>query len=370
MRALFLLVLLASGAAAQEASCDGDALLLERAPTLHQMLRDPAWVEVILSSPVEEYQGDVREAASLMGEYACHYVGAVAPDDNDPYLLLFVREQLVALLSEPVGIWSAALEWESFAGTEGPAMRAAFASEVEALGFRPVYAEGTLVALSYGAMEFGADRGVAHDLALYVDVQEALGRLTPSDLDVGDLRAEADVLGRAEQLLTRYPSSAFGERVRPPFARALSLLASLHPVAGAETWQVGVGGANGLPFGGDRQALVYFLTTYPESKYVAVFERLLAFPPLAIPQGDLDVIVVGSSGSSEGATALSQSMLDAGIDVVGPVQLVSQEWGVAFRYYPADDPRLVEAEARARDLGLTPSRERVDAGRLNRIDWR
>ena len=347
MRLAVLLVLLASAlpAFAQAPACP-DGLLDELAPTYHEVVAE-----------------DISARAHL-DAYLC----ALQPDalntTADLLRLLALRDSVIETVGPVLEVWHAE--------TETPDWQVTFEalySEAEAMALQPVQAEGMIFGLTYGPLPDGVQTVLAPgDLSLAIDLMTVEGQTAGGEYPFSDLAAEVDIVLIGEELRSRYPASPYLYDSQEAFGEALLTLASLHPVSDEselDTWYAGVATAEFYPWAGDREALEQFVETGVESRYHAPLSAILASPPVAVSEGDLELLVAARAESREEAAARSLAWLDEGVDVVGPLWLgEGDDWAVVYRYFPAGDSRLDAAEARADAHGLGLERVRISAATL------
>ncbi|MEO0560263.1 MAG: hypothetical protein AAF170_19015 [Bacteroidota bacterium] len=339
MRFVLALGLIASSfaASAQTPDCP-DGVLLAEAPTYH------AVVENNIS------------ARAHFEAYLC----ALQPDQlnttSDLLRLLALRDSVIENVGPLLETWnmeSNGADWQTNFD--------AFFEEAEAIGLSPVQAEGMIFGLTRAPLPDGIVTTLAPpDLALAIDLMDIQGRTEGSEYPFADLDAEVDLILTAETLRDLYPASPYVVQSQEAFGEALLTLASLHPVEGyEEQWFAGVAMSEFYPWAGDEQALRRFVNESSDSSwYHAPLSAILANPPVASLERDLELLVAARAGSREEAAARALAWLDEGVDVVGPLWLGADDWGVIYRYYPVGDARLDAAEARAEAHGLSVERVR------------
>lgn len=338
MRLVLALGLLASAfsARAQTPDCP-DGMLRVAAPTYH------AVVEHEIS------------ARAHLEAYLCALQPDALTTTSDLLRLLALRDSVIETVGPLLETW----DMEA-GGADWQTTFEAFFSEAEAIGLSPVQAEGFVFGLTHAPLPDGIVTALAPpDLALAIDLLDLEGRTQGSEYPFADLDAEVDLVLTAETLRARYPASAYLSPSQEAFGEALLTLASLHPVDGyEEQWFAGVAMSEFYPWAGDREALQRFVREGSASRYHAPLSAILANPPLAALESDLELLVAARAGSREEAVARALAWLDEGVDVVGPLWLGADDWGVIYRYYPVGDARLDAAEASALDLGLDVERVR------------
>ena len=338
MRFVLALGLIASslGAHAQTTACP-DGLLLAQAPTYHAVV-----------------ENDISARAHFEA-----YLCALQPDQlnttSDLLRLLALRDSVIENVGPLLETW----DMESN-GADWQTNFDAFFEEAEAIGLSPVQAEGMIFGLTPAPLADGIVTTLAPpDLVLAIDLQDIEGRTQGSEYPFADLDAEVDLVLMGEEMRRRYPASLYLAQSQDAFAEALLTLASLHPVDGfEEQWFAGVAMSEFYPWAGDEQALQRFVNEGTASRYHVPLSAILANPPEAALESDLELLVAARAGSSKEAAARALAWLDEGVDVVGPLWLGADDWGVIYRYYPVGDARLDAAEMRAEEHGLSVERVR------------
>lgn len=345
MRFVLTLLLVASSMAlqAQPAECP-DGLLDALAPTYQKVVAS-----------------DIATRSHL-DAYLCALRYEALNSTSDLLRALALRDSVIEHVGSALEVWHAEYE-----GPEWQETFEALFSEAEAMALRPIQAEGMIFGLTYGPLPDGVQTVLAPpDLSLAIDLLEIEGRTMGSEYPFSDLEAEVDLILLGEEMRRTYPASPYLPPSQEAFGQALLTLASLHPLADDELdmWYAGVATSEFYPWAGDVDALQRFVQIATDSRYHAPLSAILASPPVAVPEGDLELLVAARASSREEATARTLAWLDEGIDVVGPIWLGADDWGVAYRYFPAGDLRLDAAEARAEAQGLSVERVRYSPDSL------
>lgn len=338
MRFVVVLGLLASAfvASAQTSDCP-DGMLLADAPTYYAVV-----------------ENDIAARAHFEA-YLCALQPEALNTTSDLLRLLALRDSVVENVGPLLEMWDMEAD-----GADWQTTFEAFFAEAEAIGLSPIQAEGMIFGLTWAPLPEGLVTTLAPpDLALAIDLMDMEGRTQGSEYPFADLNAEVDLVLTAEQLRARYPASPYVFQSQEAFGEALLTLASLHPVDGyEEQWFAGVAMSEFYPWAGDREALQRFMDEGTSSRYHGVLSSVFANPPVAALESDLELLVAARAGSREEAVARALAWLDEGIDVVGPLWLGADDWGVIYRYYPVGDARLEAAEASAEDHGIKVERVR------------
>ena len=337
MRLVLLLAVLVPAVAAQP--CDGPARLADDAPELARLAG-----------------GDAAALASLHA-YVCAFARADAATLDH---VVSLRDSVILHLGRRV---------EAAAYDEGdpPPLRAgrSLYDDAADLGLRLVSVEGFDVGLAPAPLPQRLRSQASAALGLYLDALAAIGDTQGGEYPYLDLGAELDVIRLGEALRERFPASPYVAATQGAFGQAVLDLAGLHPVRGGDgQWLAGPVSNSFWPFAGDRAALAWFVRDARGSRYYAPLAAILADPPESTTDGAVDLLVVARRPTWDGARAHALELLDAGIDVVGPVSLGERDVAVLYRYFPAGDARLDAAEARAVAHGLDVERVRVDVADL------
>lgn len=214
----------------------------------------------------------------------------------------------------------------------------ALEAELNASGFRTVWAEGFLGGLTTApVLENQIAAAASEELAYYLKIKDLEASSEGSEYPLDDVDPEIGIVYEYEQLMNKFPQSQYLDLAWETFELALSILTDVHMVTDGDytnciAWGFEI---SYWPNGTSCGALSSYVSGHPESRFSPVFSAIEENKSVIEAQAE-DVYVVEVPPLTE-KTKWATDYLMKGIDVAHALSLKQEDGSyntvLAYRFY-------------------------------------